>query len=79
MTPLHIELAIHYHCRTDQHERLNVPTVRQYAQDLVHAGMLTPEGDGFYRTDGLAVFVNALCATPFPIKQWVMPGPAPSL
>lgn len=79
MTPLHIELALHYHCRTDQHERLHVQTVRDYASDLVQAGMLMRDGDGFYRTDGLAVFVNALCATPFPVRQWVMPNRTPSL
>lgn len=74
MTPLHIELALHYHCKAIQHERLHAfGTVRDYAEDLVTAGMLEREGDGYRKTDGLAVFVMALCATPFPVKHWVMP------
>jgi hypothetical protein len=83
LTPLHISIALHYHTRSDQFELVTMSSVRrQYALDLVAAGLLEVQHDhqghvtGFYRTDGLAVWVEALCATPFPVKRWVMPAAA---
>lgn len=82
MTPLHLEIALHYHCKADQFEMVLTNKVRrEYAEDLVSAGMLKPVYNGvgpvlagFERTEGLAVFVEALCATPLPVQRWVMPS-----
>ena len=86
MTPLHIEIALHYHCRIDQFEMVTTnDTRREYALDLVRAGLLAKKlGEngsltGFIATDGLGVLVEALCSTPFPVKRWVMPSPSPTI
>lgn len=84
MTPLHLQIALHYHSHPDQHPMLHNAVHREYAEDLVAAGMLQPGAGGlsgrevtYHATDGLAVFVEALCSTPFPVQQWVMPAPNP--
>lgn len=82
VTPLHLQIAIHYHISPGQWPQLSVPIHRQYADDLKAAGLLRlkdSSGGGSFacyeKTDGLAVWIDAICATPFPVKQWVMPKP----
>lgn len=82
VTPLHIEIAMHYHCRTGQYEMVTTnETRRQYADDLVDAGMLKrvpgpgPQATVEYAsTPGLAVWIKAICSVPFPVQQWVIPA-----
>lgn len=81
MTPLHIKIALHYHASPDQHPMLHNEKHREYAEDLVRAGLLRHECDrttwpnlGYVATDGLAVWVEALCSTPFPVQRWVVPA-----
>jgi hypothetical protein len=81
VTPLHIQIAIHYHCSTEQWPQLHIPVHLRYAIDLNEAGLLECTAEEicglppkFRSTDGLAIFVNAICATPVPKLQWVMPA-----
>lgn len=79
LTPLHILIAIHYHCHAEQHPMLHNQVHRDYAEDLAGAGLLrlanwaTTATPAYEKTEGLAVFVEALCSTPFPVQKWVMP------
>lgn len=80
VTPLHLQIAIHYHVSPEQWPMLHVPIHQQYADDLKAAGLLRlADGSGggpfanYEKTDGLAVWIDAICSTPFPVKQWVMP------
>lgn len=82
MTPLHLKIGLHYHVSPEPWPHLDVPLHRDYARHLVNAGLLTelpyrkPEQPEFTKTDGLAVWVGALCETPLPELRWVMPSPA---
>jgi hypothetical protein len=79
LTPLHILIAIHYHCHVEQHPMLHNQVHRDYAEDLAECGLLRAAGRhddataAYEKTDALAVFVEALCSTPFPVHKWVMP------
>jgi hypothetical protein len=85
-TPLHVQIAMHYHCRTDQYEMvLTNETRRRYAEDLVDVGMLARIGEsgsdavvGYRSTDGLKVWIEAICSVPVPVQQWVIPSPPSS-
>jgi len=90
VTPLHIEIAMHYHCRTGQYEMVTTNETRHgHAEDLVRAGLLKrlmscpgtgidPGHIGYFKTDALAVWIEAICSVPFPVQQWVIPGQDPS-
>lgn len=81
VTPLHIEIAMHYHCRTGQYEMVTTnETRRRYADDLADAGLLTRVPDAgsdaivnYLPTPGLAVWIEAICSVQFPVQQWVIP------
>lgn len=83
VTPLHLQIALHYHVSGDgQWPMLHVPIHRQYANDLKEAGLLRSENGllagpvvGYEKTDGLAVWIEAILATPFPVLKWTMPKP----
>lgn len=85
VTPLHIQIAMHYHCHPGQYEMVTTnETRRQYAEDLVRAGLLRKEGCltsgpivGYAATDGLRVWIEAICSVPFPVQQWVIPSAIP--
>lgn len=79
LTPLHITIALHYHCMADPYPNLHIDVHRRYAEHLAEAGLLR-EAVGpvdapvaYEATEGLAVFIKALCSTPFPVQKWVMP------
>ena len=97
MTPLHIQIAIHYHCRPcpyaeNEPEHRYSRAVRMYTQDFVDAGLLiprTPDDDDvpehqrntaeFASTEGLRMFIDALCEISLPKKReaWVHPSMPP--
>ena len=81
MTPLDIELLLHYHCRACDFERLDAPAVRESLDHFLREGILRSrsEADGaaypasYIVTEKGFVLVQALCATPYPVQRWVMP------
>ena len=87
MTPLHIQLAIHYYAIAERYAKDNPgharsPAVRQYTRELVAAGMIVPdpaEPSGYRATAGLRMYVEALKSVPLPTLglQWSMPGVEP--
>jgi hypothetical protein len=82
VTPLHIQIALHYYCfRTDWD--CSTPKHTEYVEDLCRAGLLERSGwphssRRFEATDGLKAYVEALTAIKLPVLEtrWVIPGPA---
>lgn len=76
MSPLGIEIGLHYHCiAVGDFPRLDAPACQEMVAWMVEAGLLNPvNGDRRYEpTDGLRVWVEALCAVPFPVRRWILP------
>lgn len=77
-TPLIINILLHYHTAGGDYRDgdLSAPAVAEAMQWLVDAGLLRLEGTfgrRYVPTDALPVYVEALCAVPFPVQKWVMP------
>ncbi len=81
MTPLYIEIGLHYAVRCDEFPRLAAPACKQAVADFLDRGLLKrPEidcGRDYEPTDGLKAWVDALCAVPFPVQLWVIPERQP--
>lgn len=79
MTPLEIDLCLHYHTRCDDSPwlDLNAPIKKAVMSDLINAGLLVENIDSSKRrydpTEKLQAFVHMLCATPLPEHRWVDP------
>lgn len=83
MTPLVISIGLHYHCRAGDYgkgtgdENWHAPAVREALAYFVQEGLLAASPQGceaeYYATPALRVWVDALCAVPFPVQKWVIP------
>lgn len=88
-TPLEIDIALWYHTRATDYGvgngsdyNFHMPAVQQTFQRFIDAGLLKkhePNPDlpqRYYGTEGLRVYVEALCNMPWPEQRWIMPGTA---
>jgi hypothetical protein len=80
VSPLYIEIALHYHIHSDDFPILRRESCagRAAINKMVGAGLLAHRDTGartYEPTEGLRVWIEALCATPFPERRWVMPEP----
>ncbi len=74
MSPYQLRIILSLHvtpdwkrfCGLDQ----STDTWLQTISELREMGLIDNDE---YPTDRLTAFVNAICATPLPIKKWVMP------
>jgi len=77
LSPLKIGILLHYYCRVDDYPRMHVPSVCVIIDEFCRLGLLYPnhdnEGVRFKKTDGLDVYIDAICSVPLPIKKWVIP------
>lgn len=81
MTPLQIEILLHYWSRIDDVPNLDAPAVREAIDQFLVHGILedVPEEPGRpyrkYRCNRAAmrVYVEALGAVPLPRQAWVIP------
>jgi len=77
-TPLFIEIWLHYYCFSAEFERINAPAVQSALAAFVSHGMLrkldkpTEYGATYEGTEGLEVWVRALCCVNWPTREWVM-------
>lgn len=83
-SPLEISIALHYwttpgdYSAEDPDHRLS-PAVQSALHGFVEAGLLerrtepTDRGSRFKATDGLRVWIEALCAVPLPVRIWIVP------
>lgn len=78
LTPLHIELLIHYHVSAGPWPRPSVAS-KQYTRHLLDWNLIRADmGVGYRSTEGGAMLLDAMCALPVPRQtvQWTM-DPAP--
>lgn len=76
LTPLHIELLVHYFSSCEPFPREN-SVIGEYRENLVENGLIrsTMQGGKFSISEKGQVFVKSMCATPLPKQRtiWV-PG-----
>lgn len=81
MTPLHIQLMLHYYAIDEPYAKgdpahANSDAVRKYRAFLIGENMICPSsssGSGYEATDRGRAYVEALCAVQLPIIKWVQP------
>lgn len=80
MTPLHINLMLHYHTTPAPYaerdpEHANSPAVLSMRAELIKWGLIEPSSDGttWCSTEKGSAYVKHLCAVQVPIAQWVQP------
>ncbi|MDE2107388.1 MAG: hypothetical protein KGL39_59885 [Patescibacteria group bacterium] len=84
MTPLAIEIALHYNCGASDYRNgdFSASAVREVIDGFLRGGLLkadvtgdiTEVGAPQYRaTEGLRMYVRELTEVPCPIQKWVMP------
>lgn len=86
MTPLELQIVIHYYVRADDFPRGDFPAVREAIDWMTRAGLLRKRGDGdeagesTYLIDARGrAFVEALCQAPLPEQRWVVPSQPPRM
>ena len=80
MTPLEIDLLLHYYCSPEPHERIDNELHLATVRDFVEKGLLIelPEpnqyGSKFKGNfEALDIYIKAICDVPLPEKRWVIP------
>jgi len=74
MTPLHIELMIHYYAHCEPTYNPEAPAVKEYTLDLLKEGLIdesATSGSGYVSTDKGKAFVEKICETPIPVQTWI--------
>lgn len=82
-SPLKINIALWYHCRAGDYGKnshdnnFNAPAVQEALQDFVNGGLLAKSPEGceaeYFGTEALKVWVDGLCAVPWPVQTWAIP------
>jgi hypothetical protein len=80
-TPLMITIALHYLTEKTDYSPLDHVSqpVRQALNELSAAGLIESRPGAmlaYHATDGLRVWVEALCEVPLPVRRWVIPEEA---
>lgn len=71
MTPVEIEVLIHYCYLPDNHPRAEVPSVKMALSMWMEEGMINPLTHEITKKG--RVLVEMLCNTPMPVETWVDP------
>lgn len=74
MTPLFIDMAIHYHCTPGDYRDgdFSAPAVRELIDWMRDEGLIEHKDGGGYRgTDRLAAYVTKLCTIDLPELRWI--------
>ena len=83
MSPLEIEVALHYFYSPNDHPDIDVPGYQQALANFLDNGMLVArdmaedsqaEASKYKSTDRLRVYCEALKKVPLPVKKWVIPA-----
>jgi hypothetical protein len=78
-SPLEIQIGLHYWTKpgvyaADDERHSGSSAVREIKKSMIAAGLLAPgDPDDVKATDALGVWVEAICAVPWPVKIWVIP------
>lgn len=80
MSPLEIEILIHYYCTMDKDVgNFDAPAVQDALKGFKELGLLELRNTGgncLYQAnrEALTIYIDALCAVPLPEKQWIIPN-----
>ncbi len=82
MSPLEIQIALHYHCTREDYRELTPPAQQSIIKKFMAQGFLTKLPDGidhfdmtYFPTDKLHAYCEALCKVPEPKQVWIIPTP----
>lgn len=76
MSPLYIEILIHYHCTPIKHPRHNREAIEFFLSHGLIEEIMESDEVGIYKTtEGGKMLVDQICNVPLPVKKWV-PGKA---
>lgn len=77
-TPNDIEVMIHYYGSRSVHPRIDAPAVREVTTRFLAAGLIehTDQQDVYRATEGGTLWIEMLCATPYPEHRWIDPRTA---
>lgn len=78
MSPLKIEILLHYYAKADEYDGdMNAPAVREAISEFVRDGMLEPAdrqyGRSYRATAKANHFIAHICDLPLPEMVWRMP------
>ena len=76
MTPLAIEMALHYHCTPGDYRDgdFSAPAVREVIDFMLETELIESKSGGGYRGTGkLAAYVAKLCTVGLPELRWIYP------
>jgi hypothetical protein len=79
MTPLQINMLLHFHCIAEPWPRLHAPACMETVQHFLNEGLIKTDeaygahGSGFTTTERGNALVNHLCAVQYPVAVWVQP------
>lgn len=78
MTPLGIEILLHYSTCAGPFPRIEAPAVADAVEVFCALGLLERGAEGqprYIATEGARVYVMALCDVPLPVRRWIIPPP----
>lgn len=77
MTPLEIEILVHYYCSKTDFRNLNAPAVAESINNFVNLGFLQRsvfsldnEPEYYGVLEAIEPYIEAICAVPLPTKKW---------
>jgi hypothetical protein len=79
MTPLGIEILLHYYTTPGQYRDgdFSAPAVSEALRHFADTGLLRGNHrDGYTSTEATEVYVGAICSVPAPVQKWVIPSEA---
>lgn len=77
MTPLQIEMLLHFHCTPGPFPRMDAPACIEAVEGFLRDELVYPVdvSDCFVLSERGRAYVKLLCQMPLPVANWVIPGP----
>ncbi len=76
MTPLEVEILLHYYYSPHDYENLDAPAIKEAMEKFCKAGILTEwinRTPRFYKNDeALELYIKAICSVPLPTRKWII-------
>ena len=71
MTPLAIDILLHFHVSPLPHPLSAYPAVADEIESQLRDGMIEPDKGAYRTTDRGDAHIRHLCNVPFPTQMWV--------
>lgn len=82
VSPVYLEIAIHYWTRHGDFDRADAPACAAAIEEMVRARILErvdseklSRVQKFVVGPAMSTWINALCSVPYPVPCWVIPDP----